>query len=93
MHIFRFPPVGHKGDDAPVAVSGDGEPRLLVDLPQGALLGAFAVQELAADADPLVAVAVVFLFHPVEHQILPGGVFQIAKGGIAHTSASFGPLL
>ena len=37
--------------------------------------------EAAAHTDPLVVVDVVFLLHPVEHQVLPGLVFQIDQGG------------
>ncbi len=67
-------------DKPPVAPVGDGEARLLPDLPAHAVLGALARFELAADAQPLVLVDIVFLLGAVEHQILLA-LFQIAECG------------
>ena len=67
VHIFTGPHVGHKGDDAPVPVVGEGEAGLFQHLPADAVLGAFPLQELASHADPLVPVFVLLLFDPVEH--------------------------
>ncbi len=62
VHVFRDPPVGDEGHQAPVAVVGEGEAGLLPHLPEQAVLGALLVLELSANADPFVVVEVVFLF-------------------------------
>ena len=78
MHIFRGRLVGDKGHQSPVAVVRQRQPRLLPGLPQDAVLGALPRLELAAHADPLVMIDVVFLLHPVEHQVFLAPL-QIAK--------------
>ena len=83
MHILRFPLIGNKGDDAPVAVLREKEASFLPCLPQQALLRALILLKLAANADPLVVVEIVFLFDPVQKQhIVPSQ--HIAQGGIFH---------
>ena len=83
MHVLRAPFVGDEGDDAAVAPACEDEPRFLPDLPQQTVLRAFALLNLAADADPFVLVFVHFLFHPVEHQVVPAP-FQVAQRGVSH---------
>ena len=82
MHVLRGGLVGDKGHQPPVAVVRQSQARLLKALPEDAVLGALSVLKLAPHADPLSLVHVVVLFHPVEHQILPGLVFQIDQCGV-----------
>ena len=88
VHVLRLPPVGDERDDPAVAPVSERQTRLLQRLAQDALLRALAVLKLAAHADPLVAVAVVLLFHTVEHQIVPALVFNVAERRVFHLSAS-----
>ena len=78
MHILRVPAVGHKGHHRPEAVVGKGQARLLPDFTEETFLGAFPLLKFAAYPDPLVVVDVVFLLYPVEHQVLPLGIFNVA---------------
>ena len=71
VHIFHGPRRADEGDDAAKTVSGEGKPRLLLNLPQKALLRALPLLKFTADADPLVPIDVLFLFYPMEQQILP----------------------
>ena len=83
VHIFGGPTVGHKGDDAAVAVIGEGQAGLLINLPQNAVLGTFPVLEFSADADPLIFIEIVFFFDPVEHEIVISTA-DITQGGVEH---------
>ena len=83
VHVFSFPSVGNKGDDAPIGVIRESKPRFFPYLPGDAVFGAFAFLKLAADADPFIVIGVVLLFHPVQHQILAVPL-QIAKSGMQH---------
>ena len=69
VHVLDAPFVGHERDESAEARIEHGEPRLLLHLAHRAFLGAFAVLELSADADPLVAVFVVLLLGSVENEI------------------------
>ena len=83
MHVLRDLAVGDEGDQAPVGVVREGEARLLPDLADEALFGAFLVLKLAADADPLVLVDVVFFLDAVEHEVLPLAL-DVAERGVPH---------
>ena len=80
MHILR-PWTHYKGDDAAVAPVCEREAGLLFYLAQDAVLRAFALLEFPADADPFVAVFVVFLLDAVQRQILPAAL-DIAETGV-----------
>ena len=69
VHVLALPLVRHECHDAAIAVRGQGEAGLLLRFAQSALLRALALFKLAADADPLVAIAVVLLFRAVQHQV------------------------
>lgn len=70
VHVFVLINVVYEGDDAAVAPSGDGEARFFPHLAQHAVLGAFAVLELAAHAEPFVVVEVVLLLGAMQHEVL-----------------------
>ena len=79
VHVFDAPFVGHERDESAEARIEHGEPRLLLHLAHGAFLGAFAVLELSADANPLVAVFVVLLLGSVEDEIA-SVLLDVAEG-------------
>ena len=70
VHIFARPHVRDERHKAAIAPAREREPRFLAHLAAEAVLRALPRLELAADADPFIAVLVVFLFRAVEHQIL-----------------------
>ena len=79
MHVLDTPFVGHERDDSAEARIEHGESRFLLHLAHGAFLGAFAVLELPAHANPLVAVFVVLLLGAVQNQIAPI-LLDVAEG-------------
>ena len=70
VHMFVGIDVMHKGDDAAVAPLRDGEARLFPHLAQHTVFGALPFFELAAHAEPLVVVEIVFLLGAMQHKVL-----------------------
>ena len=69
MHIFARITVGNEGDDATVAVIGNGQSRFLPNLTEHTVLGALSVFEMTADSDPFIVVDVILFLGAVKHQI------------------------
>ena len=92
MHILRGVQGVHEGDESPVPVVGQSQARLFQRLPQYAVLRTLLILELAAHADPLVVVQVIFLLDPVEHQIAVAPL-QITEGRVDHGSPLLFPTI
>ena len=78
MHPLGGPWVTEKIHDAAVNRRVHRQAGLLAHLAQGAGQRVLTRFKLAADADPLVVVDVVFLFDAVQHQVRTV-LFEIAK--------------
>ena len=72
-----------EGNHTPAPPVGQLQAGFLIGLPQQALIGGLVSFKLAADADPLVLIHIVFLLDPVEHQDLIS-TGDVAKGRIDH---------
>ena len=81
MHPLGGPGVTVKIHDAAIDRRVHRQAGLFAHLAQGASQRILARLKLAADADPLVVVDVVFLFDAVQHQVR-AVFFKIAKGGL-----------
>lgn len=80
-HIFSRCLIGDEGNEATEPEFRQSEAGFLEDLPEQALDGGLALQELPADADPLSLIEVMLFFDAMEHQVLAIS-FQVAKGRI-----------
>lgn len=80
-HILGRRLIRDKGNEAAEPEAGQGESGFLKDLPEQALDGGLALQELPANADPFPLIEVMLFFDAMEHQIL-AIPFQVAKGRI-----------
>ena len=84
VHEFRLVhAVANEGDDAAVLGTNQGEARFFQRFALDTVFGRFPFFELAADADPLVLVDVVFFLDAVEQQVL-AVLFNVAECGIEH---------
>ena len=83
MHLLTLIGVGGKGDNGAIARRGKHKPRFLKDLADRAVVGAFALLKVTANAEPFALIDIVFLFYAVKHQILPV-FFQVTKRCVLH---------
>ncbi len=83
VHLFCWPYIMNKGNDAAIAPRGDGETRFLKDFASHAVLGALPFLELAAHANPFVVIHVVFFLGAVKHKVLDAA-FQVTLCGLLH---------
>ena len=83
VHLFCWPYIMNKGNDAAITPLSDGEARFLKDFAPHAVLGALPFLELAAHANPFVVVFVVFLLGAVQHEVLAAAL-KVTLCGLFH---------
>ena len=88
-HVLRSPALGGKCHKAPKPPGVQSKPRLLLYLPQKALLRTLPVLKVASHTDPFILIYILLFAHPMKHEIRSAllNIAEGCKGKTIHFSA------